>query len=67
MEVSWRIIYPRGDRTKIAIARVYAYEESDWALVCDDEWEDTDEGRYEAENEMRRTARNRNLQVREYD
>ena len=31
MNSSYRVIYPKGDRSKLSVAEVYDYEESDWA------------------------------------
>jgi hypothetical protein len=31
--MDYRIIFPQGDRTKLAIAQVRDYEENEWALA----------------------------------
>ena len=39
MASSFRVIYPRGDRTKLSIAFVYDYEEDDWSLASTQHFE----------------------------
>lgn len=37
--LSWMVIYPRGDRTRLDIAQVRDYERDEWALASPDMFE----------------------------
>jgi hypothetical protein len=43
--MSWRVIYPCGDRRRLAIAQVRDYEESDWDIASRQEFSDEEECR----------------------
>jgi hypothetical protein len=56
----WRVIYPKGNRKKLAIAQVYDYEVSDWDIASsqtfDHEWE--------AQEHMETLAKKHNLRYK---
>ncbi len=33
MSLDYRIVYPRGDRSKLVVAQVYDYEEDEWDIA----------------------------------
>lgn len=59
--LEWRIIYPRGDRTRLGIAQVWSYEEDEWDIASSKSWEDTYEGEQEAREHMEYLAKKHGL------
>ena len=57
MFTSFRIVYPRGDQSKLTVANVQDDEISDWALASAQTWPDTDEGEAEANAHCRGLAK----------
>lgn len=47
----WRIVYPRGDKSKLSIALVFDYEEDDYALASRNSYDSEDEA-YEYMKEL---------------
>jgi len=43
--LSWRVIYPSGNRRKLSIAQVRDYEADDWDLASRREFDDEEECR----------------------
>lgn len=43
--LSWMVVYPRGDRSKLDIAQVRDYEKSDWDLASRQEFDSESECR----------------------
>lgn len=52
----YMIVYPRGDRTRLAVCQVRDYEKSEWALASRREFENTSDGEREANEYMRELA-----------
>ena len=48
----WYIIYPCGDRTRLAIAQVRDYEKSDWDIAYPYGFDDSHAGQEEARDKM---------------
>ncbi len=43
--LSWMVIYPRGDRSRLSIAQVRDYEKDEWALASRQTFEEENDAR----------------------
>lgn len=51
-DLSYRIVYPRGDRTQLTVAQVYTWEENEWDIASSQSFDE----RAEAEQHMHTLA-----------
>lgn len=56
-DLNYKIVYPRGDRTKLVVAQVYTWEEDEWDIASSQSFDD----REEAEQHMQTLAKQHNL------
>lgn len=49
MSSSYRVIYPKGDRSKLTVAQVFDYETSDWDIASRHEYVDEEDAWLQAE------------------
>jgi hypothetical protein len=45
--LDYRVIYPRGDRSKLAVAQVRSHETNDWALASREVFGDDKDAAYD--------------------
>lgn len=63
----YMICYPRGDKTKLAIAHVVDGEKRDWALASKRSYDYTDNGLKEAQEYMKELAEKHGLEYENDD
>lgn len=56
-DLNYRIVYPRGDRTQLAVAQVYTWEEDEWDIASSKSFDE----RTEAEQHMQELAKKHHL------
>jgi hypothetical protein len=49
MATSYRVVYPKGDRSKLTVAQVVDYEASDWDIASRHEYLDEEDAWLQAE------------------
>ena len=43
MSSSYRVVYPKGDRSKLTVSQVFDYEVSDWAVASRHEYQEEED------------------------
>ena len=43
MSSSYRVVYPKGDRSKLTVAQVFDYETSDWSIASRHEYQEEED------------------------
>lgn len=49
MSASYRVIYPKGDRSKLTVSEVFDYEVSDWAIASRHKYDNEEDAWLQAE------------------
>ena len=63
MEQKIRIVFAKGDRTKLSFGILFDYEERDWCIASRRSFPDTEEGKLEAVAYARELAKKNNLSL----
>ena len=61
MTMYYMIVYPSGDRSKLSVQQVRDYERNEWALASRELFDNTEEGKKEAQEYAAELAKKHNL------